>query len=136
MNNSKHNGSCLCGEVTFEIDGGFDHFFLCHCSRCRQSSGTAHGANLFSKTAKLKFIKGEDKIKDYLVPNTRFVATFCIECGGKLPKDHNGKMLQVPAGSLSSDVEIRPTAHIFCASSANWDDSLDSVDRFDGHWGN
>ncbi|HBA58685.1 MAG TPA: aldehyde-activating protein, partial [Alteromonas macleodii] len=28
MNNYK--GSCLCGSVTFKIEGDFDSFYLCH----------------------------------------------------------------------------------------------------------
>jgi hypothetical protein len=40
-------GSCLCGAVSFEVSGAFDSFFLCHCSRCRKDTGSAHAANLF-----------------------------------------------------------------------------------------
>lgn len=109
-------------------------FFLCHCSRCRQTSGSAHGANLFSKSAKLEILSGKEKIKDYLVPETRFMTTFCSDCGSKIPKDHNGKMLQVPAGSLTSDVDTKPTAHIFCGSRANWENDLDQVEKFESHW--
>lgn len=29
----KYLGSCLCGEVTFEVDGDFGDFYLCHCGR-------------------------------------------------------------------------------------------------------
>ena len=49
----KHTGSCLCGEITFEIDGDFKNFYLCHC---RKDTGPAHAANMFSSTAKLKWI--------------------------------------------------------------------------------
>jgi hypothetical protein len=37
-----YRGSCICGEIAFEVDGPFDHFLSCHCSRCRKSTGTAH----------------------------------------------------------------------------------------------
>ncbi|WP_315752151.1 MULTISPECIES: hypothetical protein [unclassified Bradyrhizobium] len=37
-------GSCLCGRVGFEVDGPFDNFLNCHCSRCRK--GQRHGALL------------------------------------------------------------------------------------------
>ena len=33
---NKHLGSCLCGEVRFEIVGNFKRFFLCHRERCRK----------------------------------------------------------------------------------------------------
>ena len=55
------HGSCLCGAVRFEVTGAFESFFLCHCSRCRKDTGSAHGANLFSSTAKLAWLKGEDR---------------------------------------------------------------------------
>ena len=43
---NKHLGSCLCGEVRFEVTGDFERFFLCHCGRCRKDTGSAHAANL------------------------------------------------------------------------------------------
>jgi len=46
-------GSCLCGEVRFEIEGEFERFYLCHCEFCRKDTGSAHAANLFSSTAAL-----------------------------------------------------------------------------------
>ena len=129
-----YQGHCLCGAVKFEIEGDFQNFFLCHCSRCRMTSGSAHGANLFSKTAKLTIIEGKEEIKDFLVDGSRFMTTFCKNCGSKLPKDHNGKMLQVPAGSISSELNIIPTAHIYYASRANWDHNLDNISKFDETW--
>jgi hypothetical protein len=41
-----HLGSCLCGAVRFEVEGDFQQFYLCHCGRCRNDSGSAHAANL------------------------------------------------------------------------------------------
>jgi hypothetical protein len=52
--NEHHSGSCLCGAVTFTVEGAFDRFYLCHCSHCRKDTGSAHAANLFASTAALK----------------------------------------------------------------------------------
>jgi hypothetical protein len=41
---NKHQGSCLCGEVRFEIEGEFERFFLCHCEYCRKDTGSASRA--------------------------------------------------------------------------------------------
>ncbi len=41
----------------------------------------------------------------------------------------NGALLKVPAGSLDTDVQIRPDAHIFFASKANWDQALEQVPK-------
>ena len=125
---SKHLGSCLCGEVRFEIAGEFEHFFLCHCGRCRKDTGSAHGANLFSSTAKVRWLSGEAKVKTFQVPSTRHEKSFCSECGSALPRvQMNGALLVVPAGSLDSALETRPDAHIFVASRATWDQRLEDV---------
>lgn len=54
----QHSGSCLCGAVRFTVQGAFEHFYLCHCEYCRKDSGSAHGANLFSATARLQWLAG------------------------------------------------------------------------------
>jgi hypothetical protein len=128
----KHTGSCLCGAVHFEVEGDFERFYLCHCQRCRKDSGSAHGANLFSSRATLKWRCGEDKVTVFNLPNTRHRHCFCSTCGSALPDmQMNGTLLKVPAGSLDTDVLIRPDAHIFCSSKANWDDALEQVPRVD-----
>src|SRR6185295_6432620 len=91
---NKHLGSCLCGEVQFEIAGDFERFFLCHCGRCRKDTGSAHAANLFSSTAKVHWLSGQAKIKRFHVPSTRHEKCFCSECGSALPRiQMNGALL-------------------------------------------
>jgi hypothetical protein len=126
-------GSCQCGSVRFRISGTFERFFLCHCSRCRKDTGSAHGANLFSATASIEWLSGRDNIRTYRIPETRHEKAFCIECGSALPRvAGNGAMLIVPAGSLDEAIGIRPTSHICFASRADWDDHLEDVPKLDG----
>ena len=129
-----HSGSCRCGAVTYEIEGEFKRFFLCHCKRCRKASGSSNAANLFAPDAKLTWLTGEDKVKSFTLPDTRHGRSFCIECGGMLPRIRDG-MAVVPAGSLDTEVAKRPDAHIQVASCANWDDALHDVPRFDAYPG-
>lgn len=126
----KYSGSCLCKKVAFEIQGEFNGFFLCHCSRCRKETGSAHAANLFSKTAKFQWIAGSESVKVFQLANTRFAKTFCVECGSALPTIDRERIL-VPAGSLDDDVEVKPNAHIFVGSKANWDKDFEFVPRFE-----
>ncbi|MDJ1463837.1 GFA family protein [Nitratireductor sp. GZWM139] len=129
----KNEGSCQCGAVKFQISGPFESFFLCHCSRCRKDTGSAHAANLFSTVAKITWLSGEDRIKTYRVPESRHEKSFCSECGSAVPGiQMDGALLVVPAGSLDTPVDIRPNAHICLSSRANWDDGLDEVSRLEG----
>jgi hypothetical protein len=127
---SKHSGSCLCGTVRFEVEGNFESFYLCHCRHCRKDTGSAHAANLFSSTATLTWLSGEGQVTVFDLPNTRHRHCFCSICGSALPDlQMSGTLLKVPAGTLDTDVLIRPDAHIFCASKANWDDALEKIPK-------
>jgi len=126
-------GGCLCGAVAFRISGEFESFFLCHCIRCRKDTGTAFAANLFSSTAVIHWLKGEEKIRSFRLPGTLHEKSFCSECGSALPTvQMNGDMLVVPAGCLDGPAGIRPTAHIFHSRRAEWDVDLDRVQKLDG----
>ena len=126
-----YKGSCLCGEVTFEIEGDFDNFYLCHCERCRKDTGSAHAANLFSSTAKLRWLSGQDKTKIFNFRLEGHIKSFCTNCGAALPNiQMDGRLLVVPAGCMDSDINIKPQGHIFYASKANWDTDLEKVPKF------
>lgn len=128
-----HQGSCLCGEVKFEVSGNFENFFLCHCEHCRKDTGSAHGSNLLSTSAQLKWILGEGNVTTYCLPSTRHTKSFCKTCGSALPNiQMAGKLLVVPAGSIDTLIENRPDAHIFVASRAHWDRELAAVPMIDG----
>ena len=128
---TKYSGSCLCKKVAFEVIGEFKGFFLCHCSRCRKETGSANAANLFSKTAELRWILGKDCVKIFHLPDSRFVRGFCGNCGSALPTVGGNGRIVVPAGSLDCDVDLRPDAHIFMGSKANWDEDLELVAKFE-----
>lgn len=133
MTHSTYSGSCLCGGVHFDVQGRFDAFYLCHCSRCRKGSGTAHCANLFATSAQLNWLAGEDLVRCYTLPGSRHCRSFCTHCGSALPtlaEDHS--LLAVPAGCLDSPVDIAPTAHLCTSSRADWDRALEKVTQLDG----
>ncbi|MEZ6852355.1 GFA family protein [Halodesulfovibrio aestuarii] len=128
----RHTGSCLCGEVTFEVDGDFENFFLCHCERCRKDTGSAHAANLFSSTAQLRWLSGKENVKTFNFKSTGHIKSFCSVCGSALPNiQMDGTLLVIPAGCLDSDVPIKPQGHIYVANKANWDNELQNIPEFE-----
>lgn len=129
---NKHQGSCLCRTVSFEILGEFQKFYLCHCMYCQKDTGSAHAANLVSGTAKLIWIKGEDNIQTFVLPSTRHTKSFCKTCGSGVPSLHlEGKMLIVPAGSLNCEITLRPDAHIFYSSKSSWEENLENIQKIE-----
>ena len=127
-----HTGSCLCGAVRYEVDGEFERFYLCHCEHCRKDTGSAHGANLFSSQATLKWIAGQDKVTFFNLPSTRHSRSFCSVCGSALPSSQaEGKLIVVPAGSLDTAVDKKPDAHLFISSKAGWDTGLEEIPKME-----
>jgi hypothetical protein len=55
-------GSCICGDVAFEVEGPFDRFLNCHCSRCRKVTGTAHSCEVIVKASALRWLRGEESV--------------------------------------------------------------------------
>lgn len=130
---SRHFGSCLCGDARFAVAGDFESFYLCHCARCRKDTGSAHAANLFASGARLTWLSGSDRVATFRAPSSRHQKSFCKSCGSALPGLHmDGALLVVPAGSLDSPLALRPDAHIFCASRADWDQHLEDLPHDDG----
>tara|TARA_R110002072_G_scaffold302988_2_gene490746 strand:+ start:972 stop:1373 length:402 start_codon:yes stop_codon:yes gene_type:complete len=125
-------GSCLCGTARFEVKGGFDSFYLCHCQHCQKDTGSAHSANLFSQTAKLIWQAGADTVASFTLPGTRHNKSFCKLCGSALPSTQIAGLLVVPAGCLDTDISMVPAAHIFTSSKAAWDAQLGEVPEFKG----
>lgn len=116
-------GSCQCGEVKFFVVGDFASFFLCHCSRCQKDTGSAHGANIFLKSADLQYSKGEHLISSYTIPGSRHTRYFCKNCACPVAgpvKDY--PLVAIPAGSLDLAPDLKPTAKICMDSRAPWVD--------------
>lgn len=125
-------GSCLCQSVKFEAKGEVQGFYLCHCSHCRKISGSAHGANIFIKTETFNWLKGEETVSTYQLPNTRFTKAFCPKCSSTLPVVRADGHVIIPAGSLDSDFSVAPNAHIHCDSRAAWDHEFERIKQFPG----
>ncbi len=118
----KVGGSCLCGAVAYEVATPFRMARNCHCSRCRHGRSAAHASNAFAGFDDVTYLKGEDKLVTYKLPEARFFAqTFCRTCGSLMPRrDPERKIAVVPMGSLDDDPGIRPGDHIYVASKAGW----------------
>ena len=76
-----HNGSCLCGAVTYTITSEVKETGACHCAMCRKWSGGVFMSVAVPKDG-MK-ITGEDQIGLY--PSSPWAErAFCKSCGSSL----------------------------------------------------
>lgn len=115
-------GSCLCGDIRFEIAPPSTAFRYCHCTRCRKVTGSAHAANLFVPAAQFSWTAGETLARRYDLPGAkRFAVSFCPNCGTRVPHKVTGtENMLIPAGVLDGTPDLKPDGSIFWGSRAEW----------------
>ena len=121
---NKISGSCLCGKVTSTVQGPFQRFYQCFCDRCQKKTGSAFASLIFTSADKIEWHSGTELIKRFDLPEAeRFSNCFCTECGSQVPYlSRDGQFLVIPAGYISGDPLIKPTANIFWDERSCWFD--------------
>ena len=132
MTKENFKGSCLCGDVQYEVSGETKRFYHCHCRRCRKASGTGHASNIMVEAESFTWIRGESLLSRFKVPDAeRFYTQFCSHCGSAMPRNVPAiGAVVIPAGSLDSEVTMQPQARIFWDSRAPWSCSDEELPVF------
>jgi hypothetical protein len=130
-------GSCLCGDVAWRVDGPVSPVESCHCSRCRKSSGSAFLPMLAVRPRDFRFLRGEDRVQVFRLPVLRrppgYTRPFCGRCGSPVPLlDPQALILEIPAGTLNGDPGVQTKQHIFTDYGVSWHDSDDGLPRYPG----
>ncbi|MDH5391836.1 MAG: GFA family protein [Gammaproteobacteria bacterium] len=123
-------GSCLCGAIEYEVEALFEKVFNCHCSQCRKSHGAAFATQAFAKGKSLKFIRGEQQLKEY--SGHGGIRAFCSVCGSRLMNYAPDKSLylSVALSSVDSEHNARAIAHANVDSKAAWHEPSKDIPSF------
>jgi hypothetical protein len=123
-------GSCLCGQVKYELNGGVELINHCHCAMCRKVHGAAFGSFLHASAKGFRWVAGDDSLKRYS-SSPGNVRAFCPTCGSNMPVvESDGAEVNIPAGTLDDDPGVRPMVHIFTGSKAPWFEITDALPQF------
>lgn len=124
-------GSCLCGGVSYAIEGPVGRLGHCHCSMCRKAAGAAFWSSLEVPWTSFRWLTGEPLVARY--PSSRGIErTFCSRCGATLQFVREGqKGFALAAGTLDDDPGVRPDEHIYVASKAPWFEITDNLPQFE-----
>ena len=133
MSGNRVNGGCLCGKVSYQINGNMGVFQYCHCSRCRKFTGSAYASNLFVSPDDFSWLSGEEFVGRYDPADTKYFATcFCKNCGSSLPwLSKSKKVVIIPAGTLDEDPGIRPMQNLFCGSRPAWYTPVSAIPEYE-----
>ena len=99
---------------------------------CRKFHGAAFATIAGAPRSKFRLVKGNESLKEYRAENGT-TRTFCRHCGSSLmfhsPRAQND-VIEIALGTVDGDVEIKPNAHIFVGSSANWTTIEDNLPQY------
>ena len=118
---SRLTGSCLCGQIAFQVAGPLSDPLNCHCTMCRKAHGAAFRSRAAIMSADFRWLQGERLVKRYESSRGE-CRTFCSHCGSNLITefDSNRDVLGLPLGVLDDDPGVRPESHVFVGSKAPW----------------
>ena len=129
---NKHHGQCLCGTIKYEVTKIEDQMGHCHCSMCRKFHGAAFATLGEAKIENFRWVSGENLLKSYEAANET-TRKFCENCGSSLifvPSNDDGKLVEFSLGTLDTDISLRPDAHIYTDSGANWYEVNDDLPNY------
>ena len=129
-------GSCLCGGVRFELDRAVGPFELCHCNRCRKTSGSAFLAAVGVRREDFRWVAGQELVRIYDAPILEsppaYRSCFCGRCGSPVPDPtSDAAWFEIAAGALEGDPILRPDKHIFVELRSPWFEIADDLPRLD-----
>ena len=117
-------GRCLCGAVTFELNGDVIATAVCHCDHCQRQSGSAFSVNLVAHESQL-VIHGELKTYEEtgeLNDNVYVRRRFCGSCGSPIVSEIalSEGIVAVKAGTLDDKSSVNPTVEAWCVDRQPW----------------
>lgn len=120
-------GNCLCGEVSFIVDGSPGRATACHCGQCRKQSGhywasSSAAENNINITGPVKWYEASKIAK----------RGFCPACGSFLFwKAHDEDRISFSLGAVAEPTGIKLESHIFVADKGDYYDIADGLPQLE-----
>jgi len=109
-------GSCLCGDITYEVSSDPVNMWNCHCDACRKITGASFATNVFVKEADVRITKGTPSTFENAADSgNTMTRCFCPQCGSPLFNKNSGRLgiLVVRAGSIDDAGFVKPWANLY-----------------------
>jgi hypothetical protein len=110
VDGSGATGRCLCGAVSFRVDGPLRNVLDCHCHRCRRFTG--HYLAATGAAASDVVVRDPEQLVTWFHPVPEAGYAFCARCGSSLfwqGLDHP-EQLSICAGALDQPTGLQTRA--------------------------
>lgn len=125
-------GRCLCGSVTYEIDGEPTVVAHCHCDDCKRLTGAGHSTGAMFPADVVRVFGPVTEFALVSAGNGVVTRTFCPTCGSPLFGRNTGMpgFLTVTVGTLDDPDGVTPQVVVFARSRCRWDPSDPTLPTF------
>ncbi len=124
-----HTGSCLCGGVTFTVEGDLHGPDGCHCTSCRKHSGHFFVSTDVPRAALT--IGGEDNVR-WFQSSEKARRGFCAICGSSLFWDPIGRdWTGIAMGAFDTPTHTKIALHIYMADKGDYYEIADDAPQFE-----
>ena len=117
------SGKCLCGNITYTIEGDAKFSMICHCEQCQKITGTGHAAQFAIEESEVD-LQGYISLYELNAESgSKVKSAFCGECGCPIYKttDSMPGAIFFHAGSLEDTSQFKPEFVVYEDSKAHWD---------------
>lgn len=120
----KIDGSCHCGQITYEAEISLEKVAVCHCTDCQKLSGSAFRTVVMVPDSDFTLLSGDIKtyVKTAESGNKR-AQTFCGNCGAPLyatSVDDGPKIFGLRVGAISQRDQLVPKIQIWGEAALHW----------------
>ena len=118
----KIDGSCHCGQFSFEADIDPEKVGLCHCTDCQTLTGSAFTAYVPVAKAAIR-MRGEPRIYVKTAESgNRRAQAFCPDCGTRLyaSAEKDPQVFNLRLGTVRQRAQLKPRMQVWCSSALPW----------------
>jgi hypothetical protein len=131
----KVSGGCHCGYITYEAEIDPEQVWICHCTDCQTSTGTAFRTNVQSRKNGFKLLTGQPKIyiKKTAESGNPRAQGFCPECGTPIYSTTvtDPQIYGLRVGTIRERAQLQPKHQGWCRSALPWIQDLSALPRFE-----
>jgi hypothetical protein len=129
----KIDGTCHCGNITYEAEIDPEKAGICHCTDCQTLSGSAFRMSVPAAKGAFALSGGQPKIYIKTAESgTKRAQAFCPECGTSIYSAAvtDPQVFNIRLGTARQRAELRPKSQGWCRSARDWVMDLDSIKQF------
>lgn len=118
-------GACLCGAVSFEVEGDLAPPDACHCTQCRKQSGHYWASTNVPRAALT--VRGAENVT-WFQSSAKVRRGFCSSCGSVLFWDPPHKdWTSIAMGAFDAPTGTHLEMHIFTADKGDYYEIADGL---------